>query len=51
MKKTNILSLVLTLASISVLVTDSTPIFVPLALASLALIVFSLGSEKTKEPR
>lgn len=50
MKKTNILSSVLALASISVLVADSTPIFIPLALAVLALIVFSLGLEKTKEP-
>lgn len=51
MKKTNILSLVMALASIFILVADSTPIFVPLALASLALILFSLGSKKTKELR
>ena len=51
MKKTNILSLVFALASILILVTDSAPILVPLALASLALIVFSLGPEVAKDLR
>ncbi|SEB76760.1 hypothetical protein SAMN04488531_1766 [Corynebacterium coyleae] len=51
MKKTSILSLVFALASILILVTDSAPMLVPLALASLALIVFALGSEITKDLR
>ena len=50
-KKTSILSLVFALASILILVTDSARMLVPLALASLALIVFALGSEITKDLR